>query len=162
MAAPRSAGLLLYRIISGRLEVFLAHPGGPIFANRDDGWWGIPKGHFERGETPIEVALREFHEETGQTAAACGALPHLFIDLGSVVQRGGKRVFAWAFEGEWPKGREVQSNLFNLQWPPRSGRYVRVPEIDRAEFFTIDSARIKINPAQEPLLDRLLFELHQR
>lgn len=125
---------------------------------------GDSEGTVRSGEGAIEVALREFREETGRSAAECSGLlvparEPRFIELGSIVQRGGKRVFAWGFEGDWPPGVEVVSNTFPLEWPPRSGRRIEVPEVDRGGFFSIPAARAKINPAQEPLIDRLIENL---
>lgn len=150
-----SAGILLFRRRDGSPEVFLVHPGGPFFARRDAGAWSLPKGEVEAGEEPLVVALREFAEETGQTVERCapGAAPR---PLGSVRQRGGKRVCAWAVEGDWPAGAELSSNSFELEWPPRSGRRGCFPEVDRGGFFPLDEARRRINPAQAELLDRLL------
>jgi predicted NUDIX family NTP pyrophosphohydrolase len=148
--AKRSAGLLMYRRAEqGALEVFLAHPGGPFFAKKDAGAWTIPKGEPAAGEDLRACALREFEEETGLRPKAL-----LFLDLGSVRQRAGKVVQAWAFEGDW-QGRELRSNTFEVEWPPRSGRRQAFPEIDRVEFFSIEAARSKINPAQVEFLERL-------
>jgi len=154
----------MYRFRASEAECFLVHPGGPYFTKRDLGAWGIPKGHFESAEPALHAALREFHEETGQRAETCAAQTRPvgkldFVELGSVVQRGRKRVFGWAFEGDWPPGEELVSNTFPLEWPPRSGRIIEVPEVDRGAFFPIAIARRKINPAQEPFLDRLLSSL---
>jgi len=155
MAGPgkHSCGLLMYRRVSGALEVFLAHPGGPYFARKDDGVWTIPKGEREAGEEPLACALREFREETGLEPEAVQLLP-----LGSVAQRGGKVVQAWAFAGDWD-GRPLAGNHFELEWPPRSGRRQTFPEIDRAQFFSLAQARRKLNPAQIELLDRLIAQL---
>ena len=145
----------MYRRGAEGVEVFLVHPAGPFFANRDEGVWGIPKGLVDEAERRLDTARREFAEETGQSVEACASRPE-FLDLGWIVQRGGKTVFAWAFEGDWPPGAELVSNTFPLEWPPRSGRVQHVPEIDQGEFFPHPAARRKINPAQEPLIDRLL------
>lgn len=134
------------------------HPGGPFFANKDDGSWGLPKGLVDPGEKRLDTARREFHEETGQTVEACAAEPE-FMELGSVVQRGGKRVFGWAFEGAWPDGVELVSNTFELEWPRGTGSFIVIPEVDRGELFSVAEARRKVNPAQEPFLDRLLAAL---
>ncbi|MDT4894230.1 MAG: hypothetical protein QOE97_3265 [Pseudonocardiales bacterium] len=147
MADVISAGLLLWR--TGP-QVLLAHPGGPFFARKDDGSWTIPKGLLEPGEEPLVAAQREFVEEIGLPLPA--ALD--FLPLGEVRQRNGKRVQAWAAEADLDV-TEVSSNTFEMQWPPRSGRLQAFPEIDRAEWFELATARRKIVPAQAELLDRL-------
>lgn len=151
-SAKLSAGLLLCRRAAA-LEFLLVHPGGPYFATKDAGAWTIPKGLVEPGELPLATALREFVEETGF------ALPSselaAYHSLGEIVQRGGKRVLAWAVVGDADPSL-VRSNLFELEWPPRSGRKVRFPEVDRAGWFALATAREKINPAQIPLLERAL------
>jgi predicted NUDIX family NTP pyrophosphohydrolase len=143
----------MYRRHAGALQVFLAHPGGPYFARKDDGVWTIPKGELDAGEDPLACAKREFLEETGLAPQA----PE-FVPLGEITQRGGKVVHAWAFEGEWGE-RELRCNMFEMEWPPRSGRMQSFPEIDRAQFFTIEEARGKLNPAQVELIDRLIAQL---
>lgn len=143
-----SAGLLMYRSHGG-LEVFLVHPGGPFFKNKDDGAWSIPKGELEPSEDPLQTARREFEEETGIAVPEEG-----FVYLGEIRQRGGKRVVAWAFAGDCDPAA-IASNTFEMEWPPRSGRRQRFPEIDRAAFFPADVARKKINRAQTELIDRL-------
>jgi predicted NUDIX family NTP pyrophosphohydrolase len=146
---PRvSAGLLMYRICKGQLQVLLAHPGGPYFKNKDDGSWTIPKGEVEPGEDLLETAKREFQEETG--IAPTGP----FIALTTVKQKGGKLVHAWAFAGDCEPSALV-SNTFTLEWPPRSGRQVEFPEIDRIEFFDGAAARRKIKAGQEALIEEL-------
>ncbi len=142
-----SAGLLMFRGRDNDLEVLLVHPGGPFFRDRDEGSWSIPKGESEPGEELLDRAIIEFKEELG--IAAEGG----WIELGSVKQKGGKTVYAWAFEGEF--AGSVVSNTFTMEWPPRSGRMTEFPEIDRAEFFSISAAARKINPAQVAFLDRL-------
>jgi predicted NUDIX family NTP pyrophosphohydrolase len=139
----------MYRHGSEGLEVLLAHPGGPFFRNKDDGAWTLPKGEPAAGEAPLECARREFAEETG--IAPCDGP---FVELGEVVQRGGKRVQAWAFQGDYAGG-PPPSNRFELEWPPRSGKRATFVEIDRLEFFSLADARRKINPAQVALLERL-------
>jgi predicted NUDIX family NTP pyrophosphohydrolase len=148
-----SAGLLMYRRTASGLEVFLAHPGGPFFAKKDDGAWTLPKGEPAPGEALLACALREFGEETGMAPSASEYLP-----LGEVRQAGGKTVYAWAFEGDWGE-RELKCNLVELEWPPRSGKKRSFPEIDRAEFFSLDAARAKLNAAQVVFLDRLVAQL---
>jgi predicted NUDIX family NTP pyrophosphohydrolase len=145
---PRSAGILLYRRRAGRLEVLLAHPGGPFWRNRDDGAWTIPKGLVDTNESAEDAARREFREELGIECA--GAL----VALGSVRQRSGKTVEAFAAEGDFETAA-LASNTFELEWPPRSGRTATFPEIDRAEWMTLPLARVKMLEAQRTLLDRL-------
>jgi predicted NUDIX family NTP pyrophosphohydrolase len=149
MAAKQSAGLLMYRREGERLEVLLAHPGGPFWESRHEGAWTIPKGGMHHGETPLDTAIREFKEETGFDP--CGP----FLPLGQVTQRSGKIVHAWAFEGTCnPAG--LVSLETTTEWPPRSGRFITIPEIDRAAFFPLDTARTALNAAQAEFLDRLL------
>jgi predicted NUDIX family NTP pyrophosphohydrolase len=144
-----SAGLLMYRVRDRPLEVFLAHPGGPLFAKKDAGHWSIPKGEVEPGEELLAAAIREFREETGVEPRGD------FLDLGAIRQKGGKTVYAWAFRGDWDETRPLQSNTFPLEWPPGSGKVRSFPEIDRAGFFTIAEARKRLKEAQHPFLDRL-------
>ena len=154
-----SAGLLMFRRVAEGVEVFLVHPGGPLFARRDAGAWSLPKGELEPGEDPLDVARRELGEETGRSVEDCARAGASMIPLGSIRQRGGKTVHAWAFEGDWPDAVALRSNDFEMEWPPRSGTRQRFPEVDRGEFFPVDRAREKINPAQAELLDRLLAAL---
>lgn len=144
-----SAGLLMYRWKAGRLDVFLAHPGGPYLKNKDWGYWGIPKGEVEANEAYLDAAGREFFEETGIRAGG------EFLPLGSVVLTSGKTVHAWAFAGDRDESQPLVSNKFQLEWPPHSGRQEWYPEIDQAAFFPLTVARRKITPAQGPFLDRL-------
>ena len=146
----RSAGLLVHRRSEvGQIEVVLVHPGGPFWANKDDGAWSIPKGELEAGEDPLTVAQREFDEEIGQPAPAGPP-----TSLGEITQSGGKRVIAWAVEGDVDVSN-IASNTFEMEWPPGSGQMQEVPEVDRAEWFTLVIARAKILKSQQPLLDRL-------
>ncbi|HLM09880.1 MAG TPA: NUDIX domain-containing protein [Thermoleophilaceae bacterium] len=151
--ARRSAGILLYRVTDGAVEVLLVHPGGPFWTSRDAGAWSIPKGEHDEGEDPRACALREFGEETGADLPA-GEL----IELGTVKQKGGKLVSAFAVESDLDPDA-VRSNTFTMEWPPRSGRSAEFPEIDRAGWFDVDTAREKLIPAQAELLDRLLARL---
>jgi predicted NUDIX family NTP pyrophosphohydrolase len=151
--ARQSAGILLYRLGVAGPEVLLVHPGGPVWARRDAGAWSIPKGEYGDGDDPIACARREFEEETG-TALPPGDL----IELGSVIQKGGKVVSAWAAEGDLD-AEAIRSNTFRMEWPPRSGRWRTFPEVDRAGWFDVGAAREKVNPAQAELLDRLLERL---
>ena len=153
---PRvSAGLLMYRICSGAVEVLLGHPGGPFFQKKDQGAWSIPKGEIEPGEDFLEAAKREFVEEIGITPTGA------FIQLAPVKQKGGKLVHAWAFEGDCDT-QAVVSNTFTMEWPPKSGVWSEFPELDRAEFFDLDTARTKINVAQVSLIDELQQRLEER
>jgi predicted NUDIX family NTP pyrophosphohydrolase len=147
--ARKSAALLLYRRRRGALEVLLAHPGGPIWARRDAGAWSVPKGEIEGGEEPQAVARREFEEETGQPAPD-GDL----VSLGEVRQKSGKVVTAWAVEGDLDPATS-KSNTFPLEWPPGSGNWVDIPEVDRVAWFGLEEARTRLNPAQVVFVDRL-------
>ena len=150
----RSAGILLHRGSGAALEVLLVHPGGPFFARKDAGAWSIPKGLYEEGEQPLACARREFAEELG---SPCPEGPAL--ELGEIRQRNGKRVVAFAVAGDLDADA-ITSNTFTLEWPPRSGRTQEFPEVDRAAWFAIDEARMKILPSQAPLLDALLAQLN--
>lgn len=145
--ATQSAGILLYRLLNG-LEVFLVHPGGPFFTRKDEGFWTIPKGEFLPPETALDAAVREFREETGVRLAGP------FVPLVSVRQKGGKVVHAWAAEGDIDASAII-SNTFDLEWPPRSGRKQSFPEVDRAGWFDVATAQIKINAAQTALIGEL-------
>ncbi len=146
-----SAGLLLFRrIVGGTVEVLLVHPGGPLWAARDEGVWSIPKGEAEQGEDLLSAAHREFVEELGRKPPATGTP----IDLGEVTQSQAKRVHAWAIEAEIDVST-MQSNTFEMEWPPRSGRRQRFPEIDEAAWFDVETARKKLLRAQRAFIDRL-------
>ncbi len=149
----RSAGLLMYRRGGERLEVLLVHPGGPFFTRKDAGAWTIPKGLLDGDEEPLDAALREFREETSFAVEARD-----FVELGEVRLASGKLVLAWACAGDCDP-TQVQSNTFELEWPPRSGLRRSYPEVDRAAWFDVPSARAALNPAQAPFLDRLLAAL---
>jgi predicted NUDIX family NTP pyrophosphohydrolase len=150
MAIRVSAGILLYRRTAGRLETLLAHPGGPLFASRDEGYWSIPKGEPDDIDEPLlDVARREFAEETGHPVPA-GPV----VGLGSITQKGGKVVFAWAVEGDQDPAVSV-SNTFEMEWPPKSGKTAAFPEIDRVAWFDPTEARLHIKETQIPFLERL-------
>jgi predicted NUDIX family NTP pyrophosphohydrolase len=156
MVTRRSAGIVLFRRLMGRdgeFEVLLGHPGGPFFARRDEGHWTIPKGEpDEPSDDLLAVARREFEEETGHPAPADGASDP--ISLGSIVQKGGKVVYAWGIEGDLDPATAA-SNTFVIEWPPRSGRSEEFDEIDRVAWFTPDEARRRLKPTQVPFVDRL-------
>jgi predicted NUDIX family NTP pyrophosphohydrolase len=152
----QSAGILLYRVRQGAVEVLLVHPGGPFWAKKDLGAWSIPKGEYQQGEDPLAVALREFEEETGHRPSRERPL-----ELGAIRQRGGKVLSAWALAGDLDADATT-SNTFTLEWPPRSGRQREFPEVDRAGWFDPATAREKLNPAQAELVDRLLATLAEQ
>ncbi|HEY9196471.1 MAG TPA: NUDIX domain-containing protein [Mucilaginibacter sp.] len=147
-----SAGILLYRIQNSGLQVFLVHPGGPFWKNKDEGAWSVPKGEYTAGDNPLDAAKREFHEETGQN------IDGHFTRLQPVKLKSGKTVNAWAVEGDIDP-TEIKSNFFEIEWPPRSGKKQEFPEVDRGEWFNLDAARIKINPAQVKLIEELAARL---
>lgn len=151
--AKLSAGILLYRRTAATgAELFLVHPGGPFWKKKDDGAWTIPKGTVEAGENPLAAAIREFGEETGFAVAGP------FLELGAFKQPGGKTVLAWATAGDADPA-QLRSNAFEMEWPPRSRRRARFPEIDRAGWFAADAARRKILPGQKPIIEALLQRL---
>lgn len=145
---PQSAGILLYRKVSNDIEVFLVHPGGPYFQNKDDGSWSIPKGEFLDDEEALVAAKREFEEETGQQVNGD------FIKMGTIRQKSGKIVHAWAVEGDIDH-ETIFSNTCEIEWPPRTGKKLIIPEIDRAAWFAPIAAKQKINPSQAELINRL-------
>jgi predicted NUDIX family NTP pyrophosphohydrolase len=147
--AKQSAGILLYRKTSSGLQVFLVHPGGPFFKNKDAGVWSIPKGEFLDDEDPLDAAKREFFEETGQS------IDGNFTQLNPVTLKSGKIVLAWAVEGDIDAATIV-SNVFEMEWPPKSGRKQSFPEIDSAGWFSLEEANIKVNPAQAAFIDDLI------
>jgi predicted NUDIX family NTP pyrophosphohydrolase len=145
----QAAGILLYRRGRTGLEVLLAHPGGPLWARKDAGAWTLPKGQFTEGELPLNAAKREFEEEMGSPPTGD------FQPLGTIKQPSGKIIHAWAAEADFD-ARTVKSNLFSMEWPPKSGRMGEFPEVDRAGWFSIEEARHKIIKGQAPFLERLL------
>jgi predicted NUDIX family NTP pyrophosphohydrolase len=153
VAKPKSAGLLLYRVRDGRPEVLIGHMGGPFWAKKDEGAWSVFKGEYEDSEEPLAAARREFEEETGSPPPAGDV-----IDLGEVRQSSGKHVTAWAVEGDFDAST-LQSNTFTTEWPPRSGKQAEFPEVDRAEWFDLDTAREKLVKAQAAFIDALAREL---
>jgi predicted NUDIX family NTP pyrophosphohydrolase len=152
MPVRKSAGILLYRRREKMVEVFLVHPGGPFWQGREEGAWSIPKGEFAEGEEPLLAAIREFKEETGQVVEG------VFLELKTVRQKGGKLVYAWAVEGD-ADASSIVSNTFRQEYPYKSGKWITVPEVDKAAWFSIEEARRWINPAQAALLDDLWQKL---
>lgn len=151
-----SAGLLMFSNKSGKIKFFLVHPGGPFFRNKDNGFWGIPKGLVSKDEDLFEAAKREFKEETS-------LLPEgNFFPIGFVKQRNNKIVYAWAFESQLENPVKIKSNTFEMEWPPRSGKAQFFPEVDKGEFFTTEEANIKIIPEQKEFIKRLLDYINQK
>lgn len=138
------------------LKVFLIHPGGPYFKNKDDDYWGIPKGLAEEGEDLLPAAIREFEEETGIKPEGS------FIPLGIITQKGGKKVHAWSFECRDDSPITIVSNTCEIEWPPRSGKKITIPEVDKGEFFTIAEAKIKMKKAQQEFLTNLILSLEDK
>jgi predicted NUDIX family NTP pyrophosphohydrolase len=155
MAVKRSAGILLFRQREAETEFLLIHPGGPFWTRKDEGAWSIPKGQIESEEEPRACAIRELEEELGPAPTLD---PEQLIELGSIRQRAGKVVEAWAAEGDFDPAA-LDSNTFSMEWPPRSGTQQEFPEVDRAEWFGLEQAREKILPAQAEFLDRLCERL---
>jgi len=151
--AKQSAGILLYRVADNQLQVFLVHPGGPFFKNKDDGSWSIPKGEFANDENPLDAAKREFLEETGQS------IDGNLIELTPIQQKGGKTVYAWAIEGDIDH-EIILSNTFEIEWPPQSGKKQSFPEIDRAAWFDLETSKVKINSAQVGLINELALKIN--
>jgi predicted NUDIX family NTP pyrophosphohydrolase len=150
--AKTSAGILLHRGEGDSLEILLVHPGGPFWAKKDEGAWSIPKGELDDGEESRACALREMEEEIG---SSLGLTPERLTELGEVRQKSGKIVHGWGAEGDFDPAT-LCSNTFAMEWPPRSGKEHEFPEVDRAEWFAPEQARLKINPAQAAFIDRLL------
>lgn len=147
--AKQSAGILLYRLKNNVLQVFLVHPGGPFWKNKDEGAWSVPKGEFDDNEDALTAAKREFLEETGQP------IDGQFIKLNPIKQKSGKTVQAWAVEGDMDE-TNIISNTFMLEWPPKSGKMIEIPEIDKAGWFDTETAKQKINPAQAAFIEELI------
>jgi len=162
MSRKVSAGILLYRRREGVLEVLLAHPGGPFFANRDAGHWTIPKGEPNGTDELVAAAAREFEEETGHALGAVARDPAAApLDLGFVTQASGKQVHCWAVEGELDPATST-SNTFEMPWPPGSTHLRTFPEIDRVAWFAVDEARRRANPSQAELIERLVERVTAR
>ncbi len=149
MPRQTSAGLLMFSETQNGLKVFLVHPGGPFFAKKDDGYWGIPKGLVEKNEELLSAAKREFEEETGIKPS------NELFSLGTVVQSNNKEVHAWAFKCDSDDYIDITCNTFEMEWPPHSGKKQKFPEVDKGEFFTIAEAKSKMYSAQHPFLERL-------
>jgi predicted NUDIX family NTP pyrophosphohydrolase len=147
-----SAGILLYRKTNNDIEVFLVHPGGPFWKGKDKAAWSIPKGEFTEGEDPLTVAKREFNEETGQTINGD------FVELTPVKQKGGKMVYAWAVEGD-ADAENIVSNTFKQEWPYKSGKWITIPEVDKAGWFGVEEAKEKMNAAQVEFVEELTERL---
>ncbi|TDE16872.1 NUDIX domain-containing protein [Dyadobacter psychrotolerans] len=151
----QSAGILLFRNRGSEAEVFLVHPGGPFFARKDAGWWTVPKGEFGEPELPLQAAIREFEEETGLK------LSGEFLPLAPIVQKAGKKVYCWAIEGNMDAS-VIVSNTFEMEWPPKSGKTKSFPEIDKAAWFDLETAKRMIMAAQISFLDELLKAMTSR
>lgn len=147
-----SAGILLFRKVNRELEFFLIHPGGPLFAKKDAGVWSVPKGEYEPDEAPLDAAKREFEEEVGSK------IDGDFIELSPIIQKGGKKVFCWAVEGDIDAAT-VKSNTFEMEWPPKSGKMQAFVEVDRGNWFTYTDAIVAIKDRQIPLLDELIAKM---
>ena len=147
-----SAGLLLYRFVEGEPEVLVVHPGGPFWKNKDLGAWSVPKGEIDQGHEPLATAIREVEEELGLKVDG------KFIPLQPIRQSGGKLVHCFAVNHDFDPAT-LKSNTFNLEWPPHSGKYIDVPEVDRAEWFDLETAKQKLNPAQADLIDQVAEKL---
>ena len=150
-----SAGLLMYRKQNSVVEFFITHPGGPFFKNKDEGWWSIPKGLVEEGEEFLDAAKREFEEETGIKPEPP------FINLGFVVQKGGKKIYAWAFEGKCDNPSSITCNTFTMEWPPKSGKFQSFSEIDSASWMDLQTASLKMNQEQSLFLHKFMEALNK-
>ena len=147
-----SAGILMYRIINNQLQVLLVHPGGPYWSKKEIGVWSIPKGEYDESEIPLEAAKREVKEELGVLVEGN------FIELAAVKQKSGKIVKAWAVEFDIDESK-IESNFFEMEWPPNCGKMKQFPEVDKAAWFDIEEAKTKINPAQIPLITELFLRI---
>jgi predicted NUDIX family NTP pyrophosphohydrolase len=156
MAKKISGGLVLYEQINGTLKFLIAHPGGPFFKNRDDGYWSIPKGEPEEKEEIFDAAVREFEEETGLIPKGP------YINLGSILQKNGKLVYAWGFAGSWVEGAVPKCNEITLEYPKGSGKVWTFPEIDRAIMMLAEEAKQKLSAKQAPFIDRLIQSLNEK
>ena len=150
----QAAGIIVYRVRNKKPEIFLCHPGGPFYKNKDLGVWQFPKGEFENDEPPLTAAKREFKEETGQKISG------EFIPLAPIKYKNGKIIYAWGVKGDVDAG-SITSNTFSLEWPPKSGKYIDVPEMDRAGWFAMEEAQKKILPALVPFLEELLERIDE-
>jgi predicted NUDIX family NTP pyrophosphohydrolase len=150
----QSAGILLYRYVNNAMEFFLVHPGGPFWKNKDMGAWSIPKGEFSDEEKALDAAIREFKEETGTDISG------KFIELNPVKLKSGKIVYAWAIEGDIDSVAIKCETFINIEWPPRTGKTLSIPEVDKGEWFSTEEAKKKINPSQGVLIDELILKLN--
>jgi predicted NUDIX family NTP pyrophosphohydrolase len=153
MLSQVSSGLMMYCLDDKKIKIFLVHPGGPFFQNKDNGYWGVPKGLIEGNEKLLDTAKREFNEETGVTAPGG---EDKYLSLGSIIQKSGKKVHCWAFKINKLSPINLTCNTFDLEWPPKSKKIQKFPEVDKGEFFTVDEAKVKINSSQMEFIDRLL------
>lgn len=147
--ANASAGLLMYKKAYGKTYAFLVHPGGPFFKNKDKGWWTIPKGMPLPNEGFLGAAIREFREETSIEPTPP------YLEMGKIKQKGGKSVYCWAFEGVWDQRNGIICNTFTMEWPPKSGKIIEIPEIDKAEWMELEKALLYINEKQKPFIEKL-------
>ncbi len=145
----KSAGILVYKYVDQEIHFLLLHPGGPFWKSKDIGAWTIPKGEIENGDDPFQTALKEFEEETGTSITGN------FIQLNPIKQKGAKTIFAWAVEGDF-NCETFHSNTFDMEWPPKSGQLKKFPEIDKAEWYDLETSKMKINPAQFALITEVL------
>lgn len=149
----QSAGILLYKFTGQGLAIFLVHPGGPYWKNKDAGAWSIPKGEFDNGDSALDTAIRELKEETG------AKIVENLIELSPIKQKAGKLVYAWAASGIIKEKEFKCTSYINIEWPPKSGKFQTFPEVDKGQWFVIDEAKIKINPSQVALIDELIEKI---